>query len=68
MACNVTAAIRDGGGRGNDDGARYEDAGHRHGWRRGYWRQNCFWDRVCFRNRWGVKHCEMQRVCRHRGW
>ena len=22
------------------------------------------WERVCFRNRWGVKRCHMERVCR----
>jgi len=59
--------FRDGGGRGYDDGRRYEEAGHRHGWRRGHWRRNCFWERVCFRDHWGVKNCTIERVCR-RGW
>lgn len=53
-------------GRGYD---RYDNAGHRHHrWHRGHWRRNCFWDRVCVRDRWGDRHCRMERVCRPRWW
>lgn len=55
--------FRDGGYR--DGGSRNFDEAHYRGWRH-YNRRNCFWDRVCFRNRWGVKHCAMERVCRPR--
>jgi hypothetical protein len=54
-------------GRGGYD--RFEEAGHRHNrWNRGGWRRNCFWDRVCIRDRWGDKHCRVERVCRPRWW
>ncbi len=64
----------DGGYRDDDyrgGGSRdYDEVGHRRGHWGGYWRhrRNCFWDRVCFRDRWGFKHCEYQRVCRPRWW
>lgn len=58
--------FRDGGYR--DGGARsFDEVGHRDGWRYRHWRhRNCFWDRVCFRDRWGHKVCNMERVCRPR--
>jgi hypothetical protein len=64
-------SFKDGGyrdqGRGGYD--RFEEAGHRHNrWNRGGWRRNCFWDRVCIRDRWGDKHCRYERVCRPRWW
>ena len=60
--------FRDGGVRGGGP-RHYEDVGHRHrGWRRGHMKRHCFWDRVCFRNRWGEKRCHMERVCRGPRW
>jgi hypothetical protein len=56
---------RDGGFR--DAGARGVDNIHyRHGWRHRHARRHCSWERVCFRNRWGVKRCHMERVCHPR--
>jgi hypothetical protein len=50
-----------------------EEVRHRGGhWRHRHWRhhrhmsRHCFWDRVCWRNRWGERRCELQRVCRPR--
>ena len=59
---------RDGGFR--DRGPRHvEDVGHRHrDWRRGHMKRHCFWDRVCWRNRWGERRCKMERVCRGSRW
>jgi hypothetical protein len=63
--------FKDGGfrehGRGGYD--HYEETRHRHNhWHRGHWRRNCFWDRVCVRDRWGDRHCTIERVCRPRRW
>jgi hypothetical protein len=56
---------RDGGFR--DGGARgFDEVGYRHGWRHRHARRHCGWERVCFRNRWGVKRCHMERVCHPR--
>jgi hypothetical protein len=55
---------RDGGYR--DSGPRYEDVGHRNGHR--HWRKpRCSWDKVCWRGKWGQRHCKLVRVCRP-GW
>ena len=65
--------FRDGGsgdGGFRDRGPRhFEDVGHRHrDWRRGHMKRHCFWDRVCWRNRWGERRCEVERVCRGSRW
>ncbi len=51
-----------------------EAVGHRHHWRHrnhfrhfGHFRpRHCHWDRVCWRDRWGHKHCDVERVCGRR--
>jgi hypothetical protein len=67
---------RDGGFRGdvhersirNGHRGDFHDAGHRRGhhWNRHNWRRACHWERVCWRGRWGVRQCRMERVCRPR--
>jgi hypothetical protein len=64
------ASAEPGHGRGEihrDGGARgFDEVGYRHGWRHRHARRHCGWERVCFRNRWGVKRCHMERVCHPR--
>jgi hypothetical protein len=62
--------FRDGPRGDFRDGPRgdFHDAGHRRGhhWNRHHWRRACHWERVCWRGRWGVRQCRMERVCRPR--
>jgi hypothetical protein len=48
--------FRDGGSRWSRDGDHHHGFGHR------YFKPRYTWERVCERNRWGIKRCTLVRV------